>query len=542
MRASTLLGGPAVDVLQDFGGVQEVDGSVVLEVVGRAVRGACSGFVSAVRLQGMMGEGPLQIMDDVELQHWMALVAARTAAAALASAQPLLVTFDSSKGPATASFSTRTEYGVLPADDPRSTVAVLRRVIIAIEGGATTTSALEPLEDAEDAAAEMFVGGLSPSLPIQVSQAAQLIGGALVLAHLLDRMLGDRPARVSDAPAWFEAAASLVRLQLRVLVIGAAENTLETPAALLAAALGEEHPVAREATALAEANLSTAVRREREERERVRMALLAEALLVEEWPEESEMAAARAADREAKTPVPERVWALRNVAGTLALGGPGERGRARQLLERAVLLKQEFAGAPDHPGKVRETNTHQSSSQVGYMHNNSHTTLPPAHTFASQIQPSIQLWCLSAACLPELVALGQVLSSEPEWAADEAGVAALVMRILLAIGEGYRRVGDPLSATVLLEAAMRQYEEVLGLRHHMVNMATKSVEVLNALLLDEQKAMLAAARGRDSSDLIQRVVSALTEELGAYKDSVGASKAQEWDVKGVALIGPLLAS
>lgn len=32
------------------------------------------------------------------------------------------------------------------------------------------------------------------------------------------------------------------------------------------------------------------------------------------------------------------------------MGGPGERARARQLLEQGVLLKQGFAGAKDHPG------------------------------------------------------------------------------------------------------------------------------------------------------------------------------------------------
>ena len=32
------------------------------------------------------------------------------------------------------------------------------------------------------------------------------------------------------------------------------------------------------------------------------------------------------------------------------MGGPGERARARQLLEQAVLLKQQYAGAPGHPG------------------------------------------------------------------------------------------------------------------------------------------------------------------------------------------------
>ena len=46
---------------------------------------------------------------------------------------------------------------------------------------------------------------------------------------------------------------------------------------------------------------------------------LAAALLEEEWPDQKEAAAARAAAREAATPVPERVWALRNV-GALPKG------------------------------------------------------------------------------------------------------------------------------------------------------------------------------------------------------------------------------
>ena len=45
----------------------------------------------------------------------------------------------------------------------------------------------------------------------------------------------------------------------------------------------------------------------------VMQAELAAALLEEEWPDQKEAAAARAAAREAATPVPERVWALRNV-------------------------------------------------------------------------------------------------------------------------------------------------------------------------------------------------------------------------------------
>ncbi len=51
----------------------------------------------------------------------------------------------------------------------------------------------------------------------------------------------------------------------------------------------------------------------------VMQAELAAALLEEEWPDQKEAAAARAAAREAATPVPERVWALRNV-GALPKG------------------------------------------------------------------------------------------------------------------------------------------------------------------------------------------------------------------------------
>jgi len=76
----------------------------------------------------------------------------------------------------------------------------------------------------------------------------------------------------------------------------------------------------------------------------------AAALVEEEWPDEAEAAAARAAAREAATPVPERVWALQNVGSTLALQGPAGLARARQLLERAVLLKAEWVGGARHPG------------------------------------------------------------------------------------------------------------------------------------------------------------------------------------------------
>lgn len=34
---------------------------------------------------------------------------------------------------------------------------------------------------------------------------------------------------------------------------------------------------------------------------------------------------------------------------TLALGGPGERARARRMLEKAAMLKADWAGSQRHP-------------------------------------------------------------------------------------------------------------------------------------------------------------------------------------------------
>lgn len=78
---------------------------------------------------------------------------------------------------------------------------------------------------------------------------------------------------------------------------------------------------------------------------------LAAQLLEEEWPDEDEVRAARMQVREEATPVPERAWALRNVAATLSLGGAGERARARTLLEKAVTLKEQWLNDVEHPGR-----------------------------------------------------------------------------------------------------------------------------------------------------------------------------------------------
>lgn len=49
-----------------------------------------------------------------------------------------------------------------------------------------------------------------------MAPAPALMGTALLLSHLLTRALAERPSATSDAPAWFEAVAHLVRSKLQV--------------------------------------------------------------------------------------------------------------------------------------------------------------------------------------------------------------------------------------------------------------------------------------------------------------------------------------
>ena len=93
----------------------------------------------------------------------------------------------------------------------------------------------------------------------------------------------------------------------------------------------------------------------------------AAAILEEEYPDTAERKKATAAARDAATPVPEKVWALRNVGSTLAMGGAREQARARQLLEKAVVLKQQWLSDPRHPGGASATARCSTSPEKGRL-------------------------------------------------------------------------------------------------------------------------------------------------------------------------------
>ncbi len=75
-------------------------------------------------------------------------------------------------------------------------------------------------------------------------QSTVLLGAALLLSHLLCRALAERPFASSDAPAWFEATARMARAKLAEAAAGAPKDSLQLPAGLLAAVLGNGNPMA----------------------------------------------------------------------------------------------------------------------------------------------------------------------------------------------------------------------------------------------------------------------------------------------------------
>ncbi|PRW44890.1 apoptotic chromatin condensation inducer in the nucleus-like isoform X1 [Chlorella sorokiniana] len=488
---STLLGGAAQLPPVDYASLADA-GEALPQVAGHACRQAAEAYASAMRLQSMTGEGVLQWIDDTELNSWAQAAAVRAAVAALAGGDAALATFQQGGAAATqpAAFQCRTELGVLPNDHPQRTDAVLRRVIASVESG-ESEAAVRQLDDLLEGQLELFQKDL-PACPRLVAPAPALLGTALLLSHLLTRALAERPFATSDAPAWFEAVARLVRSKLQETAASAPKDSLQAPASLLTAVLGSGNPVAEEVARLADANVSAATRQARQERERRAAAELAAKLVEEEWPDAKEIKAARRAEEEAKTPIPERCWALRNVAGTLSMGGPGERARARQLLEQAVQLKQQFAGAPDHPG-----------------------------------------------VLPELLPLAALLSSVPDWERDAGGVSALILRALNAVAADYQRQGDAVSAAILLEAALRRFEEAAGVRHPSVKATMRAADAALDTLSAEQRAAVAEARPQAEAT-ISRLVAGLTDELGAYQQGSPVSKVERWASEGAAgVIGPL---
>lgn len=76
------------------------------------------------------------------------------------------------------------------------------------------------------------------------------------------------------------------------------------------------------------------------------------------------------------------------------------------------------------------------------------------------------------------------------------------------------------------------------MRHPAVKAAMRAADSALDGLTSEQRQEVAAAR-QGYEACMARVVSALTDELGAYQQGSPVTKVQRWDAEGAQLIGPL---
>jgi len=483
---STAVGGGGNAYEQLFSSTEDCR-SGGLMVVGAAARSAADAYISAVQLQNMTGQGVLQHMDELELEHWMRVASFRLQAAAEETLGGMLSRFSPRKQAAVEeSLQVRTERRVLPAEHPQGTREVLERAIALIESGDAGRTGNGDVDDGANGptgATKVLLrvmGAEAEAADVGGSGSAWRLGAeALVLAHFLDRVLDSRPSKTSDAPGWFEEAAALCRRLLSERARGVQRDSLMPVAAALQGALPDGHPVLKHMQELAQKNMSEAARARMEEKQRIIEAELQRRLLQEEWPDREELAAARMEEIEANTPIPERCWALRNVAGTLSIGGPGERARALTMLRRAVSLKEEHHRSKAHPG-----------------------------------------------LLPELDALGECLSRSPELQEEAAATWERVLEIACLVAGRYRRDGLALEAAALQGGAAAELKGRLGADNGRVMAAEAAAgETLASLPEDECEEAKAAMT---SGSVIKRLVRDFTEDLAIYKQGK-KSRAELWE-------------
>jgi hypothetical protein len=489
-QATSLLGGPSDVFEQDYASVADCVSSAPA-VLSSVIKQASGKLMSALQLQKMREEGPLMLMEPPEVESWINAATMRSILSGIDSLN--LVKIEQKDILFEKAFECRTESGVLPPDHPLSFQQVYDQLLDKIIENANNLDTIDVFMESMNEENEKFYKGLSPNPDWpNGSSSPQNLGLCLALAHFIDRALYARPSKESGAPAWFEQCVEFCRQRMRESFAEAAPDSLGTHSVLLSQVLTEDHPIALEMARIADLNVSLEQKNALKEKDRARKALLAAKLLEEEWPDEAELRKARAKEREAKTPVTERIWALKNVASSLALGNLGEVSRARKLLEQAVLLKQDMCESSDHP-----------------------------------------------AVFPEALSLLKVIRGRDEWRKDASGVAVLFLRIVMNISEGYVEAGDFLSACIVLEFGLREAEDAAGLRNTATLRCVKSLEKLSNRLKPDEVACMGESRSH-AAEIENLLVEGFTDELGAYrKDGTVLNKRKRWDTEGPNLLGKI---
>jgi hypothetical protein len=117
--------------------------------------------------------------------------------------------------------------------------------------------------------------------------------------------------------------------------------------------MGDDHPITVHMLELADKNVSLKKKKAVVERQRALDELVAQ-LQSEEKLSSAEISARLALEKQDLIPVPERVWALRNTAATMALGDARSRAKAKDIFEMALQLQRQHLADPCHPGLLGE--------------------------------------------------------------------------------------------------------------------------------------------------------------------------------------------
>lgn len=269
-------------------------------------------YKGEVQQQSLAGRGPLidTPLDTPLLSHLSRWLASRTASAGTASA------VRAARHGESQSFNSSVEFAILPESDEDSIQAQIH-------------SAAEIASSTGPAAAADKLGELA------AEEGASVLSTCLLCAHLLERhdteetrsaaeiALIRRAKQEGDWRSFFLDSAGL---EPGSHDAASAADMLFGRGSFVACVLrricGQE--------AQANANAKTE----------------------EDFPDEAELRRMRREQVEAQTPVPERVWALRNSGSTLAQ--TGALGQAAEQLQRAVELKVNWLGEHIHPAVLGE--------------------------------------------------------------------------------------------------------------------------------------------------------------------------------------------
>ncbi|EFJ51899.1 hypothetical protein VOLCADRAFT_116364 [Volvox carteri f. nagariensis] len=339
--------------------------------------------------------------------------------------------------------------------------------------GAANGAALPPLAVAALLYAEvMEAAGYAPSPPPPTSppaaeDTASSTASATADSKEEERSEGAGVGGVGDGTALAGAASTsstgslerLARYQLSERARGAPPDSLMVTTQLLRLVLpgGPRHSVYGIMEKLAENNMSTAVRQAMQIR-RQRTALEAQAVAVLQQQRGGTALSGRGgalvvgpggeaeAARGALVPVPERLWATRNVANNLMrFGEPLQVGEAVGMLEEAVSLARRHYG-DRHPGQL--------AVLLDYL-----DALAAEAAVQSKIavQDAPSSSTRAAARALEVEGGG----GSPGVAARRARAAEELLEVVQVLCERYQRSPDPLSCVLLLEAAVAEVTPAL---------------------------------------------------------------------------------